>query len=311
MVSGCGLRERLYGEFRGDILTDVMLRDHTSLGIGGRAACLFIPHDTPSLVSLLKALAGEDRGYLLIGGGTNLLVSDEGLDEVIVSLRAFRRLETVEVRGDDVLVFAQSGLPLQRLISFCGEEGLSGLEGLVGVPGTVGGAVFGNAGAYGYEIMDAVQRVTVLKDGRLGALDRDDMDATYRSGGIPRETVILGVHISLKRDDSGDVRRRMKEFMEMKKKTQPVSERSAGCVFKNPPADSAARLIDEAGYKGMRSGGIEISRKHANFFINRGGGTAVDFLALMDTVVEGIARTYGVVLEPEIRIFGKRGESGR
>ncbi len=310
MVQDHSLKERLSEGFNGEILTDVMLREYTSLSIGGKADYIFIPSDPVSLRGLIEALAAEGIGYVLIGGGTNLLVTDDGVDDVVINMKAFQGLERVEERGEDrgeeVRVFAQAGLPLQRLISFCREEGLSGLEGLVGIPGTVGGAVFGNAGAYGCEIMDVVQRVTVLKGGGIVVLDREDINATYRSGGLSPDTVILGVHILLKRDDEGTLQEKMNEFLQMKKKTQPLGERSAGCVFKNPPAESAARLIDEAGYKGMRVGDIEISTLHANFFVNKGQGTAGDFLALMDTVIDGIVKRFGIVLEPEIRIIGKR-----
>ncbi|VAX30097.1 UDP-N-acetylenolpyruvoylglucosamine reductase [hydrothermal vent metagenome] len=310
MVPDQSLKERLSEGFSGDILTDVMLRDHTSLRIGGKADYLFIPSDPVSLLRLIEALSGEGIGYVMIGGGTNLLVTDDGLEDVVINMKAFQSLERVGDRddnsGDDVRVFAQSGLPLQRLLSFCREGGLSGIEGLVGIPGTVGGAVFGNAGSYGYEIMDVVQRVTVLKGGSIAVLDREDITPTYRSGGFSPDTVILGVHMLLKRDDKGTLQDRMNEFLQMKKKTQPLGERSAGCIFKNPPAESAARLIDEAGYKGMRIGDIEISTLHANFFINKGQGSAGDFLALMDAVIDGIGRMFGIILEPEIGVIGKR-----
>ncbi len=311
MVPDYSLKERLSEGFNGDVLTDVMLRDHTSLRIGGKADYIFIPSDPVSLLRLIEALAGEGVGYVLIGGGTNILVTDAGVDDVVINMKAFQSLEKVGDRGgddsgDEVRVFAQSGLPLQRLVSFCREGGLSGLEGLVGIPGTVGGAVFGNAGAYGFEIMDTVQRITVLKGGSIVVLEREDINATYRSCGLSPDTVILGVHMLLKKDDKGTLQDRMNEFLQMKKKTQPLGERSAGCVFKNPPAESAARLIDEAGFKGMRVGDIEISTLHANFFVNKGQGTAGDFLALMDAVINGIAKRSGIVLEPEIRIIGKR-----
>jgi UDP-N-acetylmuramate dehydrogenase len=310
MVSDYSLKERLSERFNGDVLTDVMLRDYTSLRIGGKADYIFIPSDPLSLRGLIEALAAEGLGYVLIGGGTNLLVTDDGVDDVVINMKAFQSLERVGDRGDDsgedVRVFAQSGLSLQRLVSFCREDGLSGLEGLVGIPGTVGGAVFGNAGAYGCEIMDVVQKVTVLREGSIVVLERENINATYRSGGLSPDTMILGVHILLKRDDKGTLQERMNEFLQMKKKTQPLGERSAGCVFKNPPAESAARLIDEAGFKGMRVGDIEISTLHANFFINRGQGTAGDFLALMDAVIDGIGKRFGIVLDPEIRIIGKR-----
>ncbi|MEC4684656.1 MAG: UDP-N-acetylmuramate dehydrogenase [Nitrospirota bacterium] len=310
MVPDYSLKERLSEGFNGDILTDIMLRDYTSLRIGGKADYIFMPSDILSLKGLVDALATEGFGYVLIGGGTNLLVTDAGVQDVVINMKAFQSLEKLKDRGDnsgdDVRFFAQSGLPLQRLISFCREDGLSGLEGLVGIPGTVGGAVFGNAGAYGCEIMDVVQKVTVLKGGSIVVLDRKDINASYRSGGFSPDTVILGVHMQLKRDDKDALQERMKEFLQMKKKTQPLGERSAGCVFKNPPAESAARLIDEAGFKGMRVGDIEVSTLHANFFINKGQGTAGDFLALMDAVADGIVKRFGIVLEPEIGIIGKR-----
>ncbi len=297
--------------FEGEVIEKVMLRDHTSLRIGGRADFLFRPSDLLSLKGLVRELAGAGLGYVMIGGGTNVLVTDSGIDGAVINLRAFRRLEVIEERGDDVVVSAGAGLPLQRLMALCREEGLGGLEGLVGVPGTVGGAVFGNAGAFGYEIMDRVQGLTLLMKGDLTVLGREDLQAAYRCGGIGGDTVILGADLLLERDDREALRKRMAEFLRMKKQSQPLGEPSAGCVFKNPPGCPAGKLIDEARCKGLRKGDIEVSGVHANFFINRGEGSSADFLALMEMVAGRVLKAFGIVLEPEIRILGRNSPEGQ
>ncbi len=298
--------DRFLKEFRGDVFRNVPLKEHTSLRIGGPADYLLVPDDTLALKMLIDLLAEIEMEYMIIGGGTNILVKDGGVRGCVISLKRFQKLETVQEGDDTVTLFVQTGAPLQRLINHCKDSGLTGLEGLAGIPGTMGGALFGNAGAFGYEIMDVVQRVTVLERGALKVYERGQLNPGYREGGFPKETIILGVHVRLERDDPQAVKTTTEAYLKEKKATQPIGQRSAGCVFKNPESLPAGKLIDEAGCKGMRVGDIEVSTVHANFFVNTGEGRAEDFLMLMDMVSERVYDVFGIVLEPEIRIVGQK-----
>jgi UDP-N-acetylmuramate dehydrogenase len=297
--------EKRFEEFRERIQRDLILSSYTSLRIGGKADYLFIPSDSLDLIRFIEVLGEMRYEYLVLGGGTNLLIMDNGLDEVVVSLKNFQEIKIVEERGDRVYLSVQAGVPLQTLIQFCAKKGLSGLEGLICIPGSVGGALCGNSGAYGCEIMNTVERASILSRGKISILGRDDVNPTYRHGGFPEQGIILGAHLALQHDDINSVKGRMDHFFSQKKTSQPIGERSAGCVFRNPGAESAGRLMDEAGCKGLRVGDIEVSRVHANFFLNKGNGTAKDFLSLMDRVSSKVYQIFGVTLEPEIKIVGK------
>ena len=166
-------------------------------------------------------------------------------------------------------------------------------------------AIAGNAGSFGTEMMDVVQTLSIIDaDGQVSAIDRDAFTPGYRSSGLPEGSVILGARLALRRDEPSAVAARMDEALRRKNETQPLGKRSAGCVFKNPPGDSAGRLIDAAGCKGMRAGGIVVSGLHAGFFINTGKATALDFMALMDQVRDRVVKSFGVELEPEIKVVG-------
>lgn len=300
------IKELIKEGFDGEVLKDVMLKGYTSLRIGGKADYLFFPSYPFSLKGLIDGLIEAKVGYLVIGGGTNLLVMEERIEEVFISLRDFRKMKIVEDKDSEVLLFVESGMPLQRLLSFCRGKGLSGIEGLVGIPGTVGGAIFSNSGAYGYEIIGVIDRLTVLENGDLRVIKRSEMNAKYRNSGVTNKTIVLAAHLLLKKGDRDALHKRMDKFLKMRKDTQPLEEKSAGCVFKNPDEESAGRLIDMAGCKGMRIGDIEVSKVHANFFINKGEGRAKDFLLLMENVRERVKERFGIFLEPEIKIAGRK-----
>jgi UDP-N-acetylmuramate dehydrogenase len=282
-----------------------MLRDYTSLKIGGVAEYLIIPDDTLTLKNLIDLLKEEKRDYLLLGSGTNVLIKDSGVDEVVINLKRFQKHQVVKDEDDEICYFAQAGVSLQSLVRETIKRGFTGMEGLVGIPGTIGGALFGNAGAYGYEIMDIVDRVTIMREGLLTIIKKEELDYGYRIGGFAKGDIILGVHLLLKKGDPEEIKERAEEFLKEKKNTQPIGERSAGCVFKNPGEVSAGKLIEESQCKGMRVGDIEVSRIHGNFFINKGSATAADFIKLMEIVSERVFKDHGIILEPEIRIYGR------
>ena len=292
--------------FSGEVRFRETMKKHTSLKIGGLADVFASPQDAVSLKNMLILLEEKSIPFVPVGGGTNLLVRDGGIGGVVVSLRDFRRIEIVEEEKDLVTVFVESGVPLQRFVIFSKENGHSGIEGLVGIPGSVGGAIAGNAGAFGYEIKNVLVSVTVMHaGGKMDKMSAGELGLEYRASKIPTGSIILGANIKMRRDIKEDIAKRIDAFLREKRERQPISELSAGCVFKNPEGASAGRLIDEAGCKGMRIGDVEVSAVHANFFINRGNASASDFIRLMDEVRTKVISIFGVELEPEIRIVGR------
>jgi UDP-N-acetylmuramate dehydrogenase len=294
------------GYFTGDVEFNVPMSGHTSLGIGGPADVVVSPEDPLSVKNIVLILGSRGMPFLPLGGGTNILIRDGGIEGVVIKCRAFGRIEVIVDAEDAAELFVEAGVPLQKLVNFCRDKGYTGMEGLCGIPGALGGAICGNAGSYGCEIKDVLRSVVILRsDGSLERFRTEDLGFGYRSSHIRTDDIVLSANLSLKKDDAAAVAARTEEFFSQKKAAQPIGERSAGCVFKNPEGMSAGRMIDEAGCKGMRIGSIEVSRLHANFFINAGEGTAADYLALMEEVAGKVKEKFGVVLEPEIRLLGR------
>lgn len=294
------------GYYRGEVEFNAPMRGHTSLAIGGPADVVVSPEDPVSVKNIVMLLRRQGTPFLPLGGGTNILVRDGGIAGVVIKCRAFNRTEIISESGDTVELFAEAGVPLQKLVNLCREKGFAGMEGLTGIPGTLGGAICGNAGSYGCEIKDVLISVVILRsDGTLERYDADDLGFGYRTSAVLPDDIVLSANLKLKKDDAAAVAARTEEFFTRKKSAQPIWERSAGCVFKNPEGMSAGRMIDESGCKGMQIGNIEVSGLHANFFINRGEGTAADYLALMEVVSKKVRERFGVTLDPEIRIAGR------
>jgi UDP-N-acetylmuramate dehydrogenase len=294
------------GAFEGEVRFMESMKDHTSLRIGGPADVFAMPQDPLSLRNMLVILKQEGIPFFPLGGGTNILVRDGGIEGVVISFKSFRKIEVLGESDRYVNIFVEAGTPLQRLVGFSRENGYSGIEGLAGIPGSVGGAICGNAGAFGYEIKDVLVWIAIMDaEGRLERFKAEGIEFGYRSSSIPMTELVLSAEVRLKKDKKDDVSVRIYDFLKMKQKSQPLGEPSVGCVFKNPPELSAGRLIDEAGCKGMRIGDVEVSDIHANFFINKGRASASDFLRLMEDVALRVKEKFGVVLEPEIRIVGR------
>lgn len=294
------------GLFEGEVRFMEPMSNHTSLRIGGPADVFAMPQDPLSLRNMLVILKREGIPFFPLGGGTNILVMDGGIEGVVISLKSFRKIEVLSESNSYVNIFVEAGTPLQRLVGFSRENGYSGIEGLAGIPGSLGGAICGNAGAFGYEMKDVLVSIAMIDaEGRLDRFKAEGIDFGYRSSSISPDEIILSAEVRLKKDKKDEVSARIDDFLKMKKMYQPLSEPSAGCVFKNPPGFSAGRLIDEVGCKGMRIGDIEVSNIHANFFINKGKASASDFIRLMEDVAYKVKERFGVVLEPEIRIVGR------
>jgi UDP-N-acetylmuramate dehydrogenase len=293
--------------FSGEVKYDEPMSAHTSLRIGGPAEVMAFPEDPVSLKNILLAAKAEQIPVSVFGGGTNLLVGDGGIEGIVISLKAFNRIEfTRETNDKHAVLYAGAGVTLAGLINFAQKNGYSGIEALAGIPGYFGGAVSMNAGSFGVEIKDVLVSVALMNmNGEISILKKDELNFSYRSSNLPEYSIILSANVALNRDNPDDISKRIKEFLQKKRDTQPLGEPSAGCVFKNPEGDAAGRLIDAAGCKGMRTGDVEVSMKHANYFINKGKATRRDFIELMEKVMLRVKEHSGVVLEPEIKFAGK------
>jgi len=294
------------GLFEGEVRFMEPMRSHTSLRIGGSADIFLTPNDLSSLVRMRDHLKKNGIPAFPLGSGTNLLVRDGGIEGAVISLRSFRRIGVLNQDNENVHLAVEAGAMLQRVVHYARENGYSGIEGLAGIPGTVGGAICGNSGAYGYEMKDVLVSVEIVDEtGNVKKIDAGNISFGYRSSGISPAELILDAELKLAISDREAVSGRVDSFLKMRRQSQPVWEQTAGSVFKNPAGLSAGKLIDEAACKGMKIGEIEVSFVHANFFVNKGAGTASDFVMLMEEVALRVKERCGVILEPEIKIVGR------
>ncbi|MEW6585184.1 MAG: UDP-N-acetylmuramate dehydrogenase [Nitrospirota bacterium] len=292
--------------FEGEVRFMEPMSSHTSLRIGGPADILAVPKDFDSLKNIHLNLIKNRIPYVTLGSGTNVLIMDGGIEGAVVSLRSLKKIDITHESDEFVDIYAEAGALLPKLVLFARERYYSGIEGLAGIPGTFGGAICGNSGAFGYEIKDVVLSVEIMdKAGKVSRRNREEMSFGYRRSGIAHDEFIVGALMRLRKERSGEVSKRVDDFLRMKKERQPIREVSAGCVFKNPAGKPAGRLLDEAGCKGAKIGDVEVSEVHANFFINKGRANASDFLKLMELVSRRVERKFGITLEPEIRILGR------
>jgi UDP-N-acetylmuramate dehydrogenase len=292
-------KEKISYLIEGDILFDEPLKKHTSFKIGGPAELLVIPKGVKDLEKLIKYLYHNNINYYLIGNGSNLLVSDKGLSDVVIKLPQNNvKLEFVGNR-----LIASAGLSLPLLSSKAAKKGLSGLEFAMGLPATLGGAIVMNAGIGDLRsIGDLVVKVkTLLTTGEIKLYDSKELDFSYRNSPFQNsKEIIIEAELELIPKDFKEIIKEGRELLSKRKRSQPLRWPNAGCIFKNPPNDSAGRLIDQAGGKGLRVGDAQISTQHANFIINLGAATAEEVLELIGKVEDLVLSKFGVNLKREI-----------
>jgi len=302
MING-GLKQRLKkAGFRGSLHQDVPMRTLTSFRIGGPARHILVPQDTADLHVLMTVFNQEEVNFRLLGNGTNLLVSDSGVQEPLVKLT--HGFKDVLVEGNRVRAGAGVGLP--QLLHVCAEHGLSGLEPLVGIPGTVGGCIRMNAGSWGVEIGDFVSALMVVS--RLGQISwrkREELVFSYREMSLPKGEIIVGGEFSLQEGEQTEIKGKIDYFLQKRKKIQPLTMPSAGSIFKNPREIPAGKLIDEMGLKELRRGDAMVSPVHANFIVNLGSARARDVLALIEVIGEKASRQRGIKLVLEVEVVGE------
>jgi UDP-N-acetylmuramate dehydrogenase len=296
-----GIREQM-ATFAAQWLPAEPLSAHTSLGVGGPADLVRLG-DRRRLPELMEYFRRRGVSWRLLGGGTNLLVADEGLDDVVLQLA--REPDSLKFEGRRVEV--PTAANLGTTVTECAKQNLGGMEGLVGIPGTVGGALWMNAGAYGTQIAGVVRAVTLYRgtSGRVEVLRAEDARFEYRHSGFAADDVLLSVALELPERPYAEILKKIRECNQKRRASQPINEKSAGCVFKNPPNHSAGQMIDELGLKGTHVGGAVISERHANFIVNRGQATAADVFMLMDLIRERVRKAYGVELEEEVIVWRK------
>jgi len=283
---------------RGEVQEGALMSRWTSFRIGGEAL-LLRPRDGDDLLWLLELLKGKSIPWRPLGGGTNLLVSDEGVKDPVVELSS---LSHISVEGEKIR--AGAGVKMGEVMRICAEEGLSGLEPLAGLPGTVGGAVRGNAGGASFGIMEKVEEILVLdREGEWRRRGREELSYSYRSGPLEPGELLWEATFLLERKEPEEVKEGIHLHLQRRRETQPLELPSAGCVFRNPPGRGAGELIEEVGGKGLRRGDAMVSEKHANFIVNLGHATAQDVLGLTDLVRERVLRFTGVELQLEIEVW--------
>jgi len=260
--------------------------------------------ETPRPEVLVAECHRRGVPYLLLGAGTNVLVADSGVEGLVI------RCVNREWRVDRNRVFAQAGLKMMRLARICADHDLTGFEWAIGVPGTVGGAVYQNAGSWGTELVEVLTMAEgVCPDGRPVQWSPADLALGYRTsalrGGPLQGALVSGAWLELWPGDGAAARRRMSHWVAERTRTQPIRSKNCGSVFRNPPGDSAGRLVDAAGLKGAREGAAQVSEQHSNFIVNMGGATAVEVDRLVRRIQADVQARFGVSLEPEVERIGR------
>ena len=295
------MRQEIKKITKGIILFDEPMSKHTSYGIGGPARVYVTPKNKEDLVSILKFSKDNNIPSYFIGSGSNLLVSDDGIDGIVITLgKSFNKLEINKNN-----VFAETGVMLGKMVKECTKRNLSGLESLIGVPGTLGGALIMNAGAFGGEISNYLEYVSVITmSGDEKKYQQKDIKFNYRNSSFSDNEILINANFKFLFSDQKTVSKNKIKASGGRKSSQPLRFRSAGSVFKNPSEGAAGYFIDKAGLKGTKSGDAEISNVHANFFVNHGSATAKAVVRLINIARKKVYNEFGVMLELEIKTLG-------
>ncbi len=271
------------------------LKNYTTFKLGGPARYFIECYTSDDVKNAIKFSVERGLPVLPLGAGSDVLIPDKGFDGVVV--RTFY-LRGFEIKGNKVS--AMSGEPIPKMANTLADRGLSGFEYLVGVPGTIGGGVAKNAGAHGHDVSEILDKATIINfEGEILSLPARRLNLRYRDSDVLKYGIVVEATFNLTEESPKVIKERIREFVSYRESTQPWKEKTAGCMFKNPPGHYAGKLIEEAGLKGFRIGGVKVSEKHANFFENL-GGTADDAIKLIEYVRERVYKVFKVELEVEI-----------
>lgn len=278
------------------------MRRYTAWKIGGPADALLEPKSSRELVEAIEKARENDIPITILGGGTNVLITDKGIRGL--TIRLAKSMKNIEFDGEAMTADAGALYPV--LANTSAARGLAGMEFATGIPGTVGGAIFMNAGAYGTETKEVLIHAEIFRDGEIVKMDSDGLELSYRHSVLHEhpEWTVLRASYRLRPGDSEESKRTIKEFRAQRMTGSP-SKPSCGSTFKRPPGDFPGRVIEAAGMKGKRVGNIEVSTVHANYFVNHGGGSSEDAIELMRIVKKEVREKLGVELEAEVRVVGE------
>ena len=284
---------------------DEPLCAHTTFRIGGPCDLMIVPKTQQQIVDTVQTLRACKAPFVILGNGSNVLVHDNGIRGCVIKLT--NTGEEVVVDRAHARVYAGAGETMMAIASRCAREGLAGLESASGIPGTLGGAIYMNAGAYGQEMKDVVYAVRVLtREGEVREISHAQMHFGYRSSAAQQNGwMILGATLQLAPDAPAAIAARIADFTRRRREKQPLMYASAGSTFKRPEGHFAAKLIDDAGLKGVHVGDAEVSTMHAGFIVNKGNATYADVMALMQLVQRTVMEKFGVQLLPEVRLLGE------
>ncbi len=293
MQHATGWKRKLTEMATGKVLFDECMDRHTSIGVGGRADALVFPESVAELGRLVAMLRAEYVPLFFVGNGTNLIVRDDGFRGVILSTKGLRAVRI-------------EGASLAEVVALAAREALAGMEFCAGIPGSVGGGIRMNAGAYGSEMKDVIESVDLLNgEGNLKSCKREALQFQYRNLALPEGACVAGGVFVLARGSREAVEGRIREILRTRAGKHPLQYRNAGSVFKNPKGVPAGKIIDEAGLKGARIGGAQVSEMHGNFIVNLGSATARDIIGLIELVQQKVLEAKGIALEPEVKIIGE------
>jgi len=284
---------------RGRIAINEPLSKYTSLRVGGPADYFLEPANQEDVIRIVNYLQGQHFPMFVIGKGSNLLVSDDGIRGAVMNLEA--GLASLLLEGDAVV--AEAGVTIARFVDFTIQQSFKGAEMLAGIPGTLGGAIMMNAGAWGGEISDFLVDVDVLRDGSRMTVKKEAAGFSYRRSAFQRD-VILRARFRYPAGDKGEVLNARRDMLLKRNKSQPLNFPNSGSMFKNPTGNFAGRLIEQAGLKGTKRGNAQISEKHGNFIINLGDAKAADVVDLLRLARTTVSQKFGILLEPEVKLVG-------
>ena len=294
----------------GNVRIGELMKTHTTFRIGGAADYYVTPQAEKQIADVIAFLKKSDIKYIVIGNGSNILVSDEGFRGVVVELgdgfSDYEFLQDSQDNSDEVLVKASAGMKLTRLGNQLAANGIAGFEFATGIPGCIGGAVRMNAGAYGGEFKDILVSAKVIDDeGVIRELSADELELGYRTSIVAKSNmIVLEATLKLRKGEPDIIRNNISELAAKRRQKQPLEYPSAGSTFKRPEGYFAGKLISDAGLKGFSVGGAQVSEKHCGFVINRKNATSADVAGLIQKVTETVQEKFGVTLEPEVIFLG-------
>ena len=295
------IRNEINNETASLCLMNESLKKHTTYGIGGSADLMIFPKSKQDLIKVIEIINENKIQLTILGSGSNVLVSDNGIRGAVISLK--NSLKQIEV--DENILYAECGTMLGKIVKHAVKNNLIGLENLNGVPGTLGGALIMNAGAWGGEISENLIHVEIMNSkSEIQKIQKKDLNFSYRQSSFNKDDILLSAKFNLKKADKDIIKENFIEAQSGRKKSQPLNKRSAGSLFKNPKNNSAGKLLDEAGLKGFSIGDAKISEKHANFFINDGDATSKDMLMLIKKAHKEVKDKFNINLSLEVKLMG-------